>query len=700
MKKVMLVFGTRPEAVKMCPLVKALKSKKDIETVVCLTGQHKDMLAPVLNAFGVTDVKYNLDIMKERQTLFDITLNVLTKIRDALSAEQPDLVLVHGDTSSAFAASLACFYLKIPVGHVEAGLRTYDLFSPYPEEFNRQAISITAKLNFAPTEWSKNNLIRGGLNKEQDVFVTGNTVIDALKTTVRENYSHPQLDWAQDSKLVILTAHRRENIGDHMKNMFKAILRVTEKHPEIKIIYPVHLNPAVKEAAAKYLGGNDRIRIIPPLDVVDFHNFLSRSYMILTDSGGIQEEASALKKPVLVMRDTTERPEGVEAGTLKLVGTDENTIYEEFDRLLTDKAEYDKMSSAKNPYGDGNASIIIADIIENFFNGNPGGDCEENRPHENVSQITAASAEALLPNATSDALPKIVSKNSGLSSSSEPSRIPKVIHYVWVGRAPKPQKVIDCMESWKKFCPDYKIVEWNEDNFDVNSNLYVKQAYECKKYAFVSDYIRLWALYNFGGVYLDTDVELLCPLDKFLRHGVFTGFENKVWIPTAVLGAEQNHPYIKLLLDYYADRSFIKKNNKPDLTTNVSSIGAITRHHYNIKFNDTYQELDGDVAFYPHDTFCPKNYVSEKIEATENTCAIHHFNGSWLTSSIKRSDKFVRGVRKLLGEKLFEKCTVKYFRMQYNSFYRKYKRELKTAEKKSASLLKIAAMQRRDKQKV
>lgn len=362
MKKVMLVFGTRPEAIKMCPLVNELKGRSGIRTVVCVTGQHRQMLDQVLEAFSVRP-DYDLSIMKERQTLFDVTTNILNRIREVLEKERPDVVLVHGDTSTTFVTALACFYLQIPVGHVEAGLRTYNIYSPYPEEFNRQAVSIISSYNFAPTELSKQNLLKEGKAAET-IYVTGNTAIDALKTTVREDYTHPELQWAAGSRLILITAHRRENLGEPMKHMFRAIRRVCDEHPDIKAIYPIHMNPAVRETADEILGGDERIRIIEPLDVLDFHNFLARSYLILTDSGGIQEEAPSLGKPVLVMRDTTERPEGIEAGTLKLTGTDEEVIYENFRLLLEDPAEYEKMSTASNPYGDGFASRRIADILE------------------------------------------------------------------------------------------------------------------------------------------------------------------------------------------------------------------------------------------------------------------------------------------------------------------------------------------------
>ncbi len=362
MKKVMLVFGTRPEAIKMCPLVNELKSRKNIETVVCVTGQHRQMLDVVLDAFSVKP-DYDLSVMKDKQTLFDITTNILNKIKEVLEEEKPDVVLVHGDTSTTFVTALACFYLQIPVGHVEAGLRTYNIYSPYPEEFNRQAVGIVAKYNFSPTELSKENLLKEGKDPST-IYVTGNTAIDALKTTIREDYTHEQLDWAKDSRLIMITAHRRENLGEPMKNMFRAIKRIIDEHPDVKAIYPIHMNPVVRETANEILGDCDRIRIIEPLDVLDFHNFLNASYLILTDSGGIQEEAPSLGKPVLVMRDTTERPEGIAAGTLKLVGTNEETIYNEFKTLLEDSEAYKKMSHASNPYGDGFACKRIADILE------------------------------------------------------------------------------------------------------------------------------------------------------------------------------------------------------------------------------------------------------------------------------------------------------------------------------------------------
>lgn len=358
----MVVFGTRPEAIKMCPLVQELKTRETLETVVCVTGQHKEMLKQVLDAFNVIP-DFDLSIMKEKQTLFDVTINILEKMKSILEEVKPDVVLVHGDTSTTFVTSLACFYLRIPVGHVEAGLRTYDIYSPYPEEFNRQAVGIVANYNFSPTEISKQNLLNEGKNPAS-IFVTGNTAIDALKTTVSEEYTHEQLDWASDSRLIMITAHRRENLGEPMRNMFKAIKRIVEEHADIKAIYPIHMNPVVREAATEILGDMDRVRIIEPLEVVDFHNFLANSHIIITDSGGIQEEAPSLGKPVLVMRDTTERPEGIAAGTLELVGTNEETIYNAFKLLLEDEAKYESMSKASNPYGDGFASKRIADILE------------------------------------------------------------------------------------------------------------------------------------------------------------------------------------------------------------------------------------------------------------------------------------------------------------------------------------------------
>ena len=361
-KKVLLVFGTRPEAIKMCPLVNELESRPDeFETVVCVTGQHREMLDQVLRAFDVAP-NHDLAIMKPGQTLYDVTCDVLLGIKSVLEAERPDCVLVHGDTTTSFAAALAAFYQRIPVGHVEAGLRTNDLYSPWPEEFNRQAVDVVSRWHFAPTEASKQNLLAEG-KPEGRVWVTGNTGIDALRTTVRGDYSHPVLDWAEGSRLVLITAHRRENLGEPMHRMFRAIRRVMEEHPDVKAAYPIHMNPAVREAAHAELDGFERLRIVEPLDVLDFHNVMARSHLILTDSGGIQEEAPSLGKPVLVMRGTTERPEGVEAGTLKLVGTGEDAIRTAFSELLDDEAAYGAMSHASNPYGDGRASERIADVL-------------------------------------------------------------------------------------------------------------------------------------------------------------------------------------------------------------------------------------------------------------------------------------------------------------------------------------------------
>lgn len=362
MKRVLVVFGTRPEAIKMCPLINELKRRPAINTVVCVTGQHRKMLDQVLRVFNITP-DYDLSIMKEQQTLFDITTSILNSVAEVLEAVSPDVVLVHGDTSTTFVTALACFYLQIPVGHVEAGLRTRNIHSPYPEEFNRQVVSIISAYDFAPTILSRDNLLREGKNPES-VYVTGNTAIDALKSTVTTEYSHSEIDWAAGSRLILITAHRRENIGEPMHHMFRAIRRIIDEFSDVKAIYPIHMNPIVRQIAAEELGNCDRLHIIEPLDVLDFHNFMARSYLILTDSGGIQEEAPSLGKPVLVMRDTTERPEGVAAGTLKLVGTDEEAIYDNFKLLLEDSNIYDAMAHASNPYGDGFASKRIADILE------------------------------------------------------------------------------------------------------------------------------------------------------------------------------------------------------------------------------------------------------------------------------------------------------------------------------------------------
>ena len=362
MKRIMLVFGTRPEAIKMCPLVLELKKRPALDVVVCVTAQHRQMLDQVLETFGVVP-DYDLNIMKERQTLFDITIGVLNGIKEVLEEVKPDVVLVHGDTSTTFATALSCFYMQIPVGHVEAGLRTYNIQSPYPEEFNRQGVGIVSKFNFSPTPLAASNLIKEG-KKEDTIYITGNTVIDAMRHTVKENYTHPELEWVGDGKLIFITAHRRENLGEPMRRMFRAIRRVLEEHTECKAIYPIHMNPIVREVAETELGDFDRIHIIDPIEVIDCHNFEARAFLCLTDSGGIQEECPSYGVPVLVMRDTTERPEGVDAGTLKLVGTDEEAIYSAFKLLLENNEEYDKMSHACNPYGDGHACERIADILE------------------------------------------------------------------------------------------------------------------------------------------------------------------------------------------------------------------------------------------------------------------------------------------------------------------------------------------------
>lgn len=363
--KVLSVFGTRPEAIKMCPLVKELSSREEFDSVVCVTGQHREMLDVVLKTFDVVP-DHDLSIMKKGQDLFDVTINILDRIKEVLLIEKPDIVLVHGDTSTTFVTALACFYLQIPVGHVEAGLRTYDMYSPFPEEFNRQAVGLVAELHFAPTVLAEERLLKEGKNKDK-IHITGNTAIDALQMTVKDDYINEHIEWASDSRLILVTAHRRENLGKPMESMFKAISRIIEENEEIKVIYPIHMNPKVREAADNFLVKNDRVRLIEPLDVIDFHNFLSRSYLIITDSGGIQEEAPSLGVPVLVMRDTTERPEGIEAGTLKLVGTEEENIYYWFNELLTNEDEYKKMSHASNPYGDGKASMKIADGIYEYF---------------------------------------------------------------------------------------------------------------------------------------------------------------------------------------------------------------------------------------------------------------------------------------------------------------------------------------------
>lgn len=366
MIKVMTIFGTRPEAIKMAPLVLELKSRKEIETIVCVTAQHREMLDQVLDTFKIVP-EYDLNIMKKGQTLSEITSRVLVGIEEVLKKEKPDIVLVHGDTTTTFSSALAAFYNQVSVGHVEAGLRTYNKYSPFPEELNRQMVSCISDINFAPTEVSFNNLIKENVDKDK-IFITGNTAIDAMKYTVSDNYSNPIFDWIGDSRMILLTCHRRENLGESMKNIFRAVKRIVTEYKDVKVIYPIHLNPVIRELADEILKDCDRIKIIEPLEVVDFHNFINKSYLILSDSGGIQEEAPSLGKPVLVLRDTTERPEGIEAGTLKLVGTNEETIYNETKILLDNEDEYNKMSKASNPYGDGNASKRIVDNIISFFN--------------------------------------------------------------------------------------------------------------------------------------------------------------------------------------------------------------------------------------------------------------------------------------------------------------------------------------------
>lgn len=363
--KILVVFGTRPEAIKMCPLILQLKKAKNIEYCVCLTGQHREMLMQVMDSFGI-EADYNLNIMKHGQTLSEIAERTLAGLSEVMIKEKPELVLVHGDTSTSFVAALAGFYNGIPVGHVEAGLRTYNMHSPYPEEFNRQAVDLITELYFAPTENAKNNLLKEGKDADR-IFVTGNTVIDALQTTIQPDYKNEHIQWAENSKLILFTAHRRENLGKPMENMFRALKRIGEEFSDVKVIFPIHKNPVIRKMAREIFGNMEQIKLIEPLDVIDFHNFMSKSYLILTDSGGVQEEAPSLGKPVLVMRDTTERPEGVCAGTLKLVGTEEDRIYEESKKLLVDDQEYRKMSNAVNPYGDGHASERIVQAIQTYF---------------------------------------------------------------------------------------------------------------------------------------------------------------------------------------------------------------------------------------------------------------------------------------------------------------------------------------------
>ncbi len=366
MIKVMSIFGTRPEAIKMAPLVKELERRKEIESIVCVTAQHREMLDQVLNTFDIKP-DYDLNIMKQGQSLADVTTRALVGLEEVIKEVKPNIVLVHGDTTTTFAGALAAFYNQVAIGHVEAGLRTYDKYSPYPEEMNRQMVDRLSDMYFAPTEISKDNLLKENID-ESKIYITGNTAIDAMSTTVDENYTHPELDWINaGERMILLTAHRRENLGEPMRHIFRAIKRVVDEFSDVKVIYPIHMNPKVREVANEVFGDADRVKLIEPLEVFDFHNFQNKSYIILTDSGGIQEEAPSLGKPVLVLRDTTERPEGIKAGTLKLVGTDEDVIYEETKKLLLDKKEYEKMSKASNPYGDGHASERIVDAIIKYF---------------------------------------------------------------------------------------------------------------------------------------------------------------------------------------------------------------------------------------------------------------------------------------------------------------------------------------------
>ena len=368
MIKVLSIFGTRPEAIKMAPLVKELESRKEIESIVCVTAQHREMLDQVLDTFKIKP-DYDLNIMKQGQTLGDITTRALNGLESVIKEVKPDLVLVHGDTTTTFAGALAAFYNQVSIGHVEAGLRTFDKYSPYPEEMNRQMVDCMTDIYFAPTNLSKENLLKEGKD-ENKIYVTGNTAIDAMSTTIDKNYYHEIFDWIGDNRIILLTAHRRENLGDPMRHIFKGIKKVVDEIPDVKVVYPIHLNPKVREVANEIFGNDDKIKLIEPLEVFDFHNFQNKSFIILTDSGGIQEEAPSLGKPVLVLRDTTERPEGIDAGTLKLVGTDEEVIYEETKKLLTDRKEYENMSKASNPYGDGHASERIVDSIIKKFKEN------------------------------------------------------------------------------------------------------------------------------------------------------------------------------------------------------------------------------------------------------------------------------------------------------------------------------------------
>ena len=364
--KVMSIFGTRPEAIKMAPLIKELETRKEIESIVCVTAQHREMLDQVMNTFNIKS-NYDLNIMRTGQTLGDVTIRALEGLEKIIKEEKPDIVLVHGDTTTTFAGALAAFYNQVTIGHVEAGLRTYNKYSPFPEEMNRQMVDCMTDMFFAPTKISKNNLLKQNINEDK-IYVTGNTAIDAMATTVKDEYRHKELEWIkQNERMILLTAHRRENLGDPMRNIFGAINKIVTEFKDVKVIYPIHMNPKVREVASEIFKNNDKVKLIEPLEVLDFHNFINKSYIILTDSGGIQEEAPSLGKPVLVLRDTTERPEGIDAGTLKLVGTNENTIYEETKKLLTNREEYTKMSKASNPYGDGNASKRIVDAIINYF---------------------------------------------------------------------------------------------------------------------------------------------------------------------------------------------------------------------------------------------------------------------------------------------------------------------------------------------
>ena len=367
MIKVMSIFGTRPEAIKMAPLVKELEKRENIESIVCVTAQHREMLDQVLETFAIKP-DYDLNIMKQGQTLGDVTTRALTGLEDVIKEARPDIILVHGDTTTTFAGALAAFYNQVAIGHVEAGLRTDNKYSPYPEEMNRQMVDRLSDMCFAPTEISKNNLLKENIN-ESKIYITGNTAIDAMSTTVDKNYTHKELEWIKPGeRMILLTAHRRENLGEPMRHIFRAIKRIVDEFDDVKVIYPIHMNPKVREVANEVFDGDDKVKLIEPLEVFDFHNFQNKSYIILTDSGGIQEEAPSLGKPVLVLRDTTERPEGISAGTLKLVGTDEDIIYEETKRLLTDRKEYERMSKASNPYGDGHASERIVGAIVEYFN--------------------------------------------------------------------------------------------------------------------------------------------------------------------------------------------------------------------------------------------------------------------------------------------------------------------------------------------